>query len=56
MLEHLRMAVERHYVYAPGLDFPGFDPYRGDARFIELETRVVSRAKEERRKLGLLDT
>lgn len=56
MLEHLRRAVERNYVDISGFYPRAFDPYRGDSRFIELEQEVIRRAKEERRKLGLLDS
>lgn len=56
MLEHLRRVVELDYVDISGFYARAFDRYRGDPRFIELEQEVIRRAKEERRKLGLLDS
>ena len=56
MLTSLRNAIDTGYIDVLGCATPAFEAFRGDARFIELESEMIRRANEEKRKLALLST
>jgi len=56
MLGYLRRTIDSGLYCTAGFYTAPFGRYRGDARFIALESEAIRRAKDERRKLGMLDT
>jgi TolB-like protein/Tfp pilus assembly protein PilF len=56
MLNNLRKAIATGLYPVAGFFSAPFNPYRDDAGFIELEQEAIRRAKQERRKLGMLET
>ena len=56
MLRSLRKSIATGLYTTAGFYTAPFNPYRDDARFIELEQEAIRRANQERRKLGILAT
>jgi len=56
MLGFLRRTIDSGLYCTAGFYTAPFNRYRGDARFIALESEAIRRAKDERRKLGMLET
>ena len=56
MLSSLRKTIATGLYPTAGFFSASFNPYRDDARFKELEQEAIQRAKQERRKLGMLET
>ena len=56
MLSGLRKSIATGLYTTAGFYTAPFNPYRDDARFVELEQEAIRRANQERRKLGMLET
>ena len=56
MLGGLRKSIATGLFNTAGFYTAPFNPYRDDARFVELEQEAIRRANQERRKLGMLET
>lgn len=56
MLSSLRKTIATGLYPTAGFFSAPFNPYRDDARFMELEQEAIRRANEERRKLGMLES
>jgi hypothetical protein len=53
MFGNLRKATDAGYISTTGFERTVFNDFRGDPRFIELESENIRRANAERGKLGL---
>ena len=56
MLSSLRRTIDTGLFATSGFYSAPFNPYREDARFIELEQEAIRRANAHRRELGMLET
>ena len=55
MLSSMRRTIDTGLFSTSGFFTQPFNPYRNDARFIELEKESIRRANEARRELGMLE-
>jgi len=56
MLSNLRKTIATGLYPTAGFFSAPFNPYRDDARFMELEQEAIRRANQQRRELGMLET